>query len=85
MSKAPVKVIPSQCTQLRATAVTATTVVLAWKAPITGTKPFGFTVFVRVHGTTAWAVGATGSTTSATVSKLRAGTQYEFEVMAHNQ
>lgn len=80
----PAKIVPSQCTQVRATAVSATTVSLTWKAPATGTKPIGFTVFVRAHGTTAWSVGATSTTTTATISKLKASTQYEIEVMAHN-
>lgn len=84
MAAAKVAVPPSEVTDLRATNVTARSVALAWKPPATGTHPIRYTVLYRVHGTSAWNVGATASDTSVVVSPLKPATEYEFEVTAHN-
>lgn len=80
----PAKIPPSQALAVRAIASSPMSITLSWTEPKTGTKPFGYTVFSRVHGTSAWGVGATSTTTTAVVSGLRPNTPYDFEVSTHN-
>lgn len=81
---APAKIPPSEVTQVRATSVTPRSVSLAWKPPATGSRPIRYTVFFRVHGPNVWNVAAITSDVSVVISSLMPSTEYEFEVMAHN-
>jgi hypothetical protein len=76
---------PSQCTDLRETKKTSTSVTLEWKAPATGTKPIHYTVFYKTMHAEYWSVGATSEeATTATVTGLKPSTEYEFEIFAHS-
>lgn len=83
-SVAPAKIPPGQVIGLHVLTCSATTVVLAWKPPLTGSLPIRFTVFMRVHNAPYWNIGAFSGDSFATVDGLTAGVLYDFEIMAHN-
>jgi glucose/arabinose dehydrogenase len=76
-------IIPGQVTGLTAGVTTATSIVLSYLAPSTGTTPFSFQVQYRVHGQTAWFTNPTTSTAlTQTVLTLNTSTGYDFQVYA---
>ena len=81
---APAKVPPSRVMGIHVIALHPRNVTLAWTAPDSGTRPFGYTVFVRKRGDRWWAVGATSTLPMATVFRLLPDSLYDFEIFAHN-
>lgn len=78
------RVAPSQVTGLHAVILYPRSIILAWTPPTHGTLPFGYTVFIRPHGSRWWAVGATSLRPRAEVFHLVPDTAYDVEVMTHN-
>ena len=78
------QVLASQVTNARVTATSETTAALAWTN--TADNVASFVTQYRVTGTSAWTAGPSvgASTTSVTVTGLKAGTQYTFQVGAQN-
>jgi Fibronectin type III domain len=75
---------PGQVTGLHVTAMTGTSVSLAWNPPKTGTPPFQYTVFYRCTGAAYWAVGTVCTADNATVAGLKPATSYQIEIVTHN-
>ena len=83
-SAVPVQV-PGQATNLTASSVSSTGVILSWVAPGTGGAASSYTVQSRVSGTTAWNTAGTATgTTSQQIAGLLAATNYDFSVIARN-
>jgi hypothetical protein len=77
--------VPGQVTGLSATGPSASTVNLAWSAPISGGAVGSYTAQYRVTGQSSWITAATGvSATNYTVTGLTASTAYDFSVFAVN-
>lgn len=81
---APRKVPPGAITGLKASSTTPSSVALSWTQPSAGTKPFGYLVLFRTHGSPWWGFGATATVTGAVVSGLMAKTTYDFEIITYN-
>jgi hypothetical protein len=79
------KIPPSACTKLRVTELSSTHLTLAWTAPVTGTLPIKYTVFVKLGTAEFWSVGAETLVTMATVDNLKPNSLYFFEVLANNR
>lgn len=78
------KVAPGVATNLHTTALTSTSVSLAWTAPSVGTKPFSFLVLTRVHGAGAWSCGPSTTFNAAIISGLVPRVSYDFQIMTSN-
>lgn len=84
-SATTLQVTPGPATNLSATSVGPTSVVIAFSAPTGGTSLFLFQVLYRVTGTATFtAFGTAGSQTSVTVTGLQPTTNYDFEVRTSN-
>ncbi len=77
-------VLPSAPTGLIVSIVSATSLMVVWTAPATGTVPFNYTVNYRVTGTQTFQSGAASSVPSAVLSGLQPNTHYDIVVIARN-
>jgi hypothetical protein len=76
---------PGQVTGLAASGPTASTVNLAWTAPVGGGAVASYTAQYRVTGNSGWNTAASGIVgTGYTVTGLVASTGYDFQVFAVN-
>ena len=71
---------------LNVLSVTATTVSLSWSPPPVGGLPSSYVVQVSPHGASAWSNAGmvAGSSTSFAAAGLTGGTEYDFQIIAHN-
>jgi hypothetical protein len=76
--------IPGQVGQLTASAITTTTISLAWEPSASGGVPFAYVVQIRLSGTTQWTLSVPLSTTTYLASSLSPETSYDFAIQATN-
>ncbi len=77
-------IVPSPVTNLHTTGVGTLSVGLAWTAPLRGTPPLRYTVFMRQAGAGWWSIVAETTRTSAQINNLKPKTAYDFEIMVDN-
>jgi hypothetical protein len=78
-------VAPGQASGLTASAVTSTSIVISWSAPISGGVVSDYSVQYRITGTTPWLLaGQTNGALNLSVGGLQASTSYDFAVGTTN-
>ena len=84
VSQSTLAVVPGPPVLSAAVTVTTTTAALSWSAPTTGSAVASYSVLYKLHTDTSYTTFGTTTSTTATVTGLAAGTQYDFEVSATN-
>lgn len=80
-----VTMAPGQVSSLITSTANATSVLLNWTAPVTGTIPFIYQMQYRKHVEDIWTnFGSTSNGTVQTINGLQSATSYDFQVYAIN-